>query len=280
MIVQDIITQYSHDIPAKDLRLLLQKILNISDEDWITSQQMDVMDIQAQMIEKIAARRIQGEPVARIFREWEFWGLNFHLSADTLVPRPDTETLIEAVLKTCPTPPTTILDLGTGSGCILISLLHEYTGAFGVGVDVSEGALKTARRNAVHNNVFNRCQFICADWSEPLQGAFDVIVSNPPYIESDVIHNLQPEVRGHDPILALDGGEDGLDSIKILLNKIKSCMSEKTFVFFEIGYNQADSVMKLIEEFGFSTRKVHKDLAGHNRVIEFTHGDNNKKIES
>lgn len=272
--VDDLIQQHSKDIPLKDIRLILQKILAIPDSDWISSKERPITETEQAMFEHIMMRRQKGEPVARIFQEWEFWGLSFYLSNDTLVPRPDTETIIEAVLKnTNATQAYNILDLGTGSGCILISLLTELTESFGIGIDLSKDALKTARRNAVFHNIFKRCEFLYADWSSPLQGHFDIIVSNPPYIETSVIESLSPEVRDFDPILALDGGEDGLDSIKILLEKIKPCVSEKTLIFFEIGYNQADRVMKLIDKFGFSTRAVHNDLQGHQRVIEFAYGD-------
>lgn len=278
MILQSVINQYK-TLPPKDVRLIIQKILNISDEEWLLNKDKALSDIENKMIERVMQRRLNGEPVARIFQEWEFWGLEFHLSKDTLVPRPDTETIIDFVLKTQNMPPASILDLGTGSGCILISLLKEYEDAFGVGIDISAGALKTARRNAVRHDVFKRSEFIKADWTMPIEGTFDVIVSNPPYIETSVIESLQPEVREHDPYIALDGGEDGLDSIKIILEKIKSHTSDNTSIFFEIGYNQTDSVMKLIDKYGFYTKDVYKDLSGHDRVIEFAFGDKIKKNE-
>ena len=274
MIIQDILNAHTEALPQKDVRLIVQKILNISNEEWLFSKEKELSDPEVLMLNKVIERRLSGQPVARIFQEWEFWGLDFSLSPDTLVPRPDTETIIEAVLKNRNTaPPDTILDLGTGSGCILISLLTEFENAFGVGIDISKGALDMARRNSVKHNVFKRCEFLQANWSAPLDGEFEVIVSNPPYIETATIESLSIEVREHDPFLALDGGEDGLDSIKILLEKIKNCASDKTSIFFEIGYNQADSVMKLIDKNGFSTRNVHKDLSGHDRVIEFAYGD-------
>lgn len=274
MILSSFLDSYKEQIPSKDLRLIAQYVLNISDQDWIISKDKQISENEKQFLELVLQKRISGIPCARLFQQWEFWGMDFSLSKDTLVPRPDTETLIEAVLKTQnTTSPKQILDLGTGSGCILISLLSEYPEAFGVGVDISKDALRTAKKNAVRHNVFKRSEFLQADWSTPLQSTFDVIVSNPPYIETSVIESLEVEVKDHDPILALDGGEDGLDSIKILLGKIKNCVANNTSIFFEIGYNQADSVMKLIEKNGFSTKDVHKDLSGHDRVIEFAYGD-------
>jgi release factor glutamine methyltransferase len=281
MQLQKCLKKYHNDLPSKDVRLITQKILGIPSDEWAFSQEKMLNEGEQKILEGFLQRRQAGEPVARLFEEWEFWGLSFHISKDTLVPRPDTETLIEAVLKRYRQhPPRTILDLGTGSGCILISLLSEFPDSFGIGVDLSKDAVVTARKNAIHNNVFRRCEFIQSDWSDAIQGTFDLIVSNPPYIESDLIESLAPEVRNHDPILALDGGEDGLESIEILLKKIKSSFSETGTAYFEIGHDQADRVMKLIEVFGFSTNEIHKDLAGHRRVIEFTCGDKNKKNES
>ncbi|MCB9964359.1 MAG: peptide chain release factor N(5)-glutamine methyltransferase [Rhodospirillales bacterium] len=287
---QEYLKTYRAQIPEKDLRLLLQRGLNLSSSDWISKKETPLDPAQERRVNALISRRLSGEPVARIFEEWEFWGLPFCLSKETLVPRPDTETVIECVLAANSSgtttgradgrTPQTILDLGTGSGCILIALLHEFPSAFGVGVDLSEGALETARRNAVRNNVFNRCHFIKGDWSAALEGSFDIIVANPPYIESRLIETLHPEVKNHDPILALDGGPDGLESIRILLSAIKSCMAPHTQLFMEIGYDQAGKVRNLIEESGLSTSAVRQDLGGHDRVICFGYGDNPKKNES
>lgn len=281
MLLGQLVQEHSKKLPPKDVRLIVQKIMDVESGEWAFIQHHILSNIELMMLQKTLAKRATGVPVARIFEEWEFWGLPFHLSKDTLVPRPDTETIIDAALQAYKEDaPDTILDLGTGSGCILISLLNEFPDAFGIGVDLSKDAVVTARKNAVRNNVFKRCEFIQANWSDPIKGKFDLIVSNPPYIESAVIESLEPEVRNHDPILALDGGKDGLDSIKTLLKKIKNSFSKNGRAFFEIGYDQADMVMKLIKDFGFSTSTIHLDLAGHKRVIEFTCGDNNKKNES
>ena len=281
MLLSQLVQEHTKTLPSKDVRLIVQKILDVQSDEWAFIQNHTLSNVELMMLEKTFLRREEGMPVARIFEEWEFWGLPFHLSKDTLVPRPDTETIVNAALQAYKEDePETILDLGTGSGCILISLLSEFPNAFGVGVDLSKDAVMTARKNAVRNNVFKRCEFLQANWSDPIHGKFDLIVSNPPYIESAVIESLEQEVRNHDPILALDGGRDGLDSIKILLKKIKNSFSENGRAFFEIGYDQADMIMKLIKYFGFSTLAIHLDLAGHRRVIEFTCGDNNKKNES
>ncbi|KMO27620.1 SAM-dependent methyltransferase, partial [Methylobacterium tarhaniae] len=163
-----------------------------------------------------------GEPVARIIGAWEFWGLPFGLSSDTLVPRPDTETLVEAALGLGlgPDAPHRLADLGTGSGCILVALLTEWPQAVGLGIDRSPGACVTARANAARNGVADRAAFAVGDWASALSGPFDVVVANPPYIASEVIAGLSGEVRDHDPRLALDGGADGLDAYRTILAQV------------------------------------------------------------
>ena len=165
------------------------------------------------------ARRLAREPVARILGEREFWGLPFELTAETLVPRPDTETIVETALSLFPDrhAPLRLVDLGTGSGCLLVALLHELPQAIGVGIDRSPDAVRTARSNARRNGVGSRSLFVVSDWASAIGGGVDLIVSNPPYIASDVVESLDLDVREHDPRLALDGGADGLDAYRIIL---------------------------------------------------------------
>lgn len=214
-------------------------------------------------------RRKAGEPLSRIIGHQEFWSLRFDLSPDTLDPRQDTETLVQAALdRFTGNPPKRILDIGTGSGCILISLLHEWPQTQGVATDLSAGAIETARKNAVRNGVGDRAEFIQTRWVEGVIGKFDLILSNPPYIPSSVIPNLATNVKEFDPILALDGGLDGLDAYRSILTEMKNLLSPGGFALFEIGFDQATSMPRLVEEYGATLSRLVPDLAGIPRVVE------------
>lgn len=226
------------------------------------------------------ARRISGTPLSRIIGTQEFWSLEFELSPDTLDPRQDTETLVEAVVtRYGNTPPQRILDIGTGTGCILISLLHEWPGATGIGTDLSAGAVAVARRNAVRNNVAERAAFVQTAWAQGVEGPFDLVVSNPPYIRRDVIANLDENVRNYDPILALDGGEDGLDAYRSILTEIKTVLAPGGRVFFEIGYDQHESVPRLVENAGANPERIIPDSGGNLRVVECHMGITHKRVD-
>jgi release factor glutamine methyltransferase len=219
-----------------------------------------------------ADRRAAGEPVARITGVKEFWGREFGLSPETLVPRPDTETVVEAALAFVDRTggrhrPLTILDLGTGSGAILLSLLGELPQATGLGIDRSEGALRTAAENAVRLGLGGRARFVTGDWAKGLAGRFDVVVANPPYIESAAIDDLPVDVRLHDPHLALDGGRDGLDAYRSILADLGRIMGPEGRAFLEIGAGQRAEIEDLGRESGFAT-VFRADLAGIDRVAE------------
>lgn len=279
MRIEDLFTKYP-DTPKRDIQLLIQHVLKISSTELALSQDSSFTQEQIKQLLPVLQRRNKGEPVQRIIGEWEFWGLPFYLSEDTLVPRPDTETLIEVALnhfKQRGTEPELILDLGTGTGCIPISLLHEWKNTKAIAVDLSEDAIETAKRNAVRNNVSDRIDFIQSNWFEKISGKFDLILSNPPYIASGDISSLMPEVRNFDPILALDGGEDGLQAIHMILDSLPSTLKNEGVAFFEIGYDQSSKVMNLIKNSGLGVTNVHCDLGGKERVIEFTNGDKSQK---
>ncbi|MCA9018276.1 MAG: peptide chain release factor N(5)-glutamine methyltransferase, partial [Planctomycetaceae bacterium] len=169
--------------------------------------------------------------------------------------------------------PAAILDMGTGSGCILISLLSRFLDSYGVGLDLSYGALLTARRNAARNGVLNRSGFICGSWGDSLGKKFDLVVSNPPYIANHVIPSLQEEVRDHDPILGLDGGADGLQAYRDIFSGLNSLLAPDGKALLEIGFDQGDSVMRLAEDSGFCVEGVWPDYAGLPRVVEISSGD-------
>jgi release factor glutamine methyltransferase len=218
-------------------------------------------------------RRLDGEPVARILGEKEFWGLPFQVNAATLVPRPETETLVEAVIAEARRrfpPRITICDLGTGSGAILIALLTELPEARGIGTDLSENALGAARQNADRLGVAGRIRYQQTDFATGPNGPFEVVVSNPPYVPSAAIAGLDREVRDYDPRPALDGGPDGLAAYRTILARADRLLAEGGLLAFEVGHDQSDAVAALCAAAGFSGVAVHKDLGGIGRVVAAT----------
>jgi release factor glutamine methyltransferase len=216
-------------------------------------------------------RRLEGEPVSRIVGVREFYGRPFRIDASTLDPRPDTETLVEAALGLVDREaPLNILDLGTGSGCILITLLAELPRASGVGVDVSLGALELARANAQILGVGDRAAFLASDWLEAVEGSFDLVVANPPYLSAADMAALSPEVRDHDPAPALDGGPDGLSAYRRIVPGLRKALRPGGFALFESGPDQAQSVSRLLAEAGLDVgegQHLWRDLAGRPCVV-------------
>ena len=212
---------------------------------------------------------VEGKPLHRILGYRYFWKDKFELSFDTLEPRPDTETLIEACLKYVPNKQAAhrILDLGTGSGCILASLLMEYPNAAGVGVDISKGALDTAQVNATYLGISDRVEWMQSDWLANVEGTFDIVISNPPYIPSLDIHELSATVQSYDPLKALDGGEDGLDAYRHLAEHLPSIIKENTLIILEIGYDQGESVPALFKASGYNIVTLEKDYGGNPRCL-------------
>lgn len=216
-------------------------------------------------------RRRRKEPVSKIIGKRGFWRLDFNVSKDVLDPRPDSETLIEAVLKhySNKEQALSILDIGTGSGCLLVSLLGEYKKAVGIGIDVSTEALLIAKRNAVNTTaIFKKMDFRDSEFGKELP-LFDVIVSNPPYIKSEDINLLDEGVKNYDPYIALDGGPDGLDAYRALSKKLKSLLKAAGKVFLEIGQGQEKEVKSLMEQEGLYLIEEIKDLSGIIRVLVF-----------
>lgn len=224
-------------------------------------------------LDAYAARRLAGEPVWRILGEREFWGLPFRLSPATLEPRPDSETLVEAALaalKHRRDEPLAILDLGTGTGCLLIALLSEFRAAQGVGVDLSEDACTTARGNAALNGVADRIVIRQGEWTRGLSRRFDLVVSNPPYIPTGEIATLSPAVRDHDPLLALDGGDDGLACYRALAAALPDALAPGGLAVLEIGAGQGPDVVTLMQAAGLRSSGSRRDLGGHERALLFT----------
>ena len=257
------------DSPSLDARLLVLRALAVAPADLLTRPDDRITDEQTDLLASYVRRRLGREPVARILGEWEFWGLPFALSPDTLVPRPETETVVETALKLLPDRPgpQRILDLGTGSGCLLVSILHERPRATGLGTDRSPGALATARVNAARNGVRTRALFAACDWARGVGGFFDLIVSNPPYIASSVVTTLDAEVREHDPLLALDGGPDGLLAYRAILAEAPRLLAPDGVLVLEIGYDQADALRDLAASVPLEILHLAHDLSGNTRCV-------------
>jgi len=232
----------------------------------------------AEALRALAARRVRREPMAYLLGEREFWGLPFKVSPAVLVPRPDSETLIEAALVLMPDRqrPRRILDLGLGSGCLLLTLLREYPASRGAGLELSAEALAVARANAEALGVAGRADLVLGDWRQPrwqdrLDGPFDLIVSNPPYIEAGAIEQLMPEVARFEPQLALDGGPDGLAAYRAIATVAAELLASEGFLLVEIGEGQAPDISRIFASAGLKARAPWKDLAGIDRVICLTH---------
>ena len=254
------------DTAALDARLLVAHAMGVEREQVIFRDQLEPEPGVPEKARELAARRARGEPIARILGEKEFYGLTFGLSPATLVPRPDTETLVDAVLDFVdPASGVAILDLGTGSGAILLALLAQLPKATGVGVDIAADAIDTAAANARQLKLETRASLVVGSWAERLMTKFDVVVSNPPYIARGEIAGLPVDVREFDPHLALDGGDDGLDAYRAILSDLDRVLAKGGAAFLEIGFGQADAVRSLAALRGFGTI-FRQDLAGVDRV--------------
>jgi release factor glutamine methyltransferase len=261
------------DSAELDARILAGAALGLDLTGIISAAARLLTPNEAARLEDFARRRIAGEPVARIIGTKEFWGLPLQLSGATLVPRPDTETLVELaleMLRATPRPDRAlrIADIGTGSGAILLALLSELPHAHGVGTDISADALQTAHINALHLKLADRATFIACDYAAALSGRFDLIVSNPPYIRSSEIAALATEVRDHDPLRALDGGPDGFDAYRALIPQAAWLLEADGILAVEVGQGQSEGVAQLMTAAGLTLPGPPKaDLAGIPRAV-------------
>ena len=263
------------DSAALDARLLLGKAAGLDMSALIAGSRNMLATETIAVFDAFCDRRARHEPVARILGTKEFRGLSFALNEATLVPRPETEILVDAALDvaaldvagTTAGRPLRICDLGTGSGAILIALISELEHATGVGVDISRATLDIALANARRHGVADRIGFIHGDFSMPLDEAFDMVVANPPYIRQGDLAGLQPDVRDYDPSLALDGGPDGLAALRVIAVRLRALLKPGGTALVEIGVGQGDSVAALFAGQGLVIRAIRPDLAGIERVV-------------
>ncbi|MBC6983782.1 peptide chain release factor N(5)-glutamine methyltransferase [Caulobacter sp. 17J80-11] len=257
------------DSPAIDARLLLEAASGATRLDILTDPYRELSAEQAGALEGYVERRLKREPVARILGRKGFYKILLGVTRDVLVPRPDTESVVDVVLQAFPEAMSfTMLDLGVGSGAILLAVLAERPAAKGLGVDVSEEALAVARENAANLGLADRAAFLRGDWTAGLgDESFDLVVSNPPYIRSAEIETLDPEVRDHEPRLALDGGPDGLDAYRLLAPEIMRVLKPGGVFAVEIGWDQSAEVEALFKAAGGDQVRTAKDLATKDRVV-------------
>jgi len=255
-----------------DARLLIAHALDIERATVTTHGERLLSDREIAAIDALAVRRLGREPVTRIIGSREFWSLSLIVTPDVLVPRPDTETVVEAALDTISREATQLdslrlLDIGTGSGALLLALLSELPNATGTGTDISAAALDVARANAARHALETRCSFVACDIAARVPGRFDLIVSNPPYVARAELSTLDAEVRDYDPALALDGGEDGLDFYRAIAVDARRLLADGGRLIVELGAGQEPSVRSIFTDVGLAPGAAYKDLAGIPRAL-------------
>ncbi len=254
--------------PRRRARQVVGGSLGLEAAELLLFPDRELCWFQVERLHANIARLAKGEPLSRVLGQREFWGLNFELTPETLDPRPESETVIEAVLaRVDRNAGPKLLDLGTGSGCLLLALLTELPSAYGVGVDLSPGAVVTARRNARSLGLAARAHFLVAEWGAALADRFDVIVTNPPYIATSSLAALSSEVREYDPRLALDGGEDGLAGYRSIAKHLSCLVTPAAIIAAEVGADQSQSVAQIFREHGLTIEAFERDLAGYERCI-------------
>ena len=259
--------------PLRDARILLGYSLAMPNERFYGRETSIINFTQLNRYKKMIERRCIREPVSRILGHRDFWDLTFRLNPCALDPRPDSETLIEAVLShiTDKHKPLNILDLGTGTGCLLLSVLHEFPNSKGIGIDINRDCIKLSKRNAIDNGLSQRAAFQVGDWCRGINTKFDVILCNPPYIPSETIKDLEPEVTKYEPHFALDGGKDGLDCYKKLAPQLLQLLATDGLIFLEIGFDQKRSVSEIMKNCAFSVLATKRDLANIDRCVVLSH---------
>ncbi|WP_417513053.1 peptide chain release factor N(5)-glutamine methyltransferase [Minwuia sp.] len=252
-----------------DARILLARILDRPSNSLLPGDDTPVDPDLADSYRALIRRRMAHEPVSRIIGRRAFYGRDFGLSPATLDPRPDSEAVVELALEGL-APKARVLDLGTGTGCLLLTIVAECDGAQGVGVDLSDDALAVARLNATALALSDRVQFRRGNWLDGIRERFDLIISNPPYIPDADVPDLMPEVRLFDPVLALAGGADGLAPYRCIFHRASDHLTDDGRLVVEIGAGQADNVISIAEAEGFVLHRTATDLGGHTRGLSFT----------
>ena len=250
-----------------DSEILLAKVLKKSKEKILIDFDKNVSEKNILAYKKYLIRRSNCEPIAYILEEKEFWSKKFIVSKDTLIPRPETELLVEAILKIFLKKKITILDIGTGTGCILISLLSSLKQSYGIGVDVSKKALEIAKKNALRHKINNRSKLLNKSFEDIINKKFDLIVSNPPYIKREDMKILSDDIKKYEPRIALEGGNDGLDLIRKVIYKSKNILKIKGMLALEIGNEQIKKVSKILFDNDFRVLKVIKDYKKNVRCV-------------
>lgn len=259
------------DEPRRRARRMIASVLDLSAAGLLADADREAVEGEAERIRRMLGRMLDHEPITRILGRCGFWGLEFALSPETLDPRPESETIVEAVLRRIAPEDRgerlRLLDLGTGTGCLLLSLLSELPAATGVGVDIAIGAVATARRNAASLGLGSRACFFAGDWATALSQQFAVVVANPPYIASTALSALPVEVRGHDPRRALDGGADGLAAYRAIAAELASLLAPDGLFVGELGAGQSGRVAALLRGHGLAVEGIERDLAGIERCV-------------
>lgn len=255
-----------------DARALIGHALHLDRAQLISHSDRLLEAREVNAISALTARRLKREPVTRILGRREFWNLTLHVSPDVLVPRPETETVVEAALdfvahKSLRQEKLRILDIGTGTGALLLALLQELPNASGIGTDISEAAITVARGNAERNGLAERCTFVVCNLAAGLRGPYDLVVSNPPYIPHNEIATLMPEVRDYDPMMALDGGTDGLDAYRAIAREARRLLAASGRLVVELGIGQEPAVAALFKQVGLTVTPARADLSGIPRAL-------------
>jgi release factor glutamine methyltransferase len=274
MIMQELISSGSKTLKQNqistyilDSELILSNILNESREKIISSYERKVSKETVFKFNELLKRRIKNEPMAYIFKKKEFWSKNFLVDASTLIPRPETELLVEKIVNYFKNKELFFLDIGTGSGCILLSILGEIKKSYGIGVDISRKAINVALKNSIHLDLHSRCRFYSRSFNDIFGYKFDLIVSNPPYIETHELKNLSNDIKKYEPRIALDGGNDGLDVIKKVIYKSTTILKRKGILALEIGNGQFKKVSQILKLHGFKNKFLIKDYQNNIRCI-------------
>ena len=258
------------ETPELDARIILKEVLSLDDKDLILKESLDIPEEMIEKIITIESRRLNGEPISKIFKKRDFYNSTFIISNDVLDPRPETELIVEIANNYInKNEVKNILDLGTGSGCILLSILKENRMINGLGIDLSKEAISIAKQNSKKLNLETQSNFLVSNWMSSVNHKYDLVVSNPPYIASEDIKKLSKSVKIYDPILSLDGGDDGLNSYRLIASDLKRIISMNALIIIEIGYNQSLQVIDIFKKNDFKLIKKYNDINGLDRVLTF-----------